>query len=154
MMLHDHPVNLRRAEAGLTPVNSIWPWGWPTGEARSDPPPIRSELLAADAYTLGMQKLAGAAATTASPGQERRDQLAILGAGPGERDGDFFQRIERDWLLPLLRDLRRGRIMRACIVSVDGQCVTASRMDLLKFWRRGVHHPDGEPAASDRWSGP
>jgi hypothetical protein len=154
MMLHDHPVNLRRAEAGLMPVNSIWPWGWPTGEARSEPPQIRSELLAADAYTLGLQKLAGGPAATASRGQACRDQLAILGAGPGESDGDYFQRIERDWLSPLLRDLRRGRIGRACIVSVDGRCVTASRMDLLKFWRRGIDHRDSDPDARHNRSGP
>ncbi len=152
MMLHDHPVNLRRAEAGLMTVNSIWPWGWSTGEDQSEPQ-IRSELLAADAYALGLQKLAGGPVAQGSPAGEVSDQLAILAAGPGESDEDFFQRIEQDWLLPLLRDLWRGRIGRGCIVSADGQCVTTSRMDLLKFWRRGIGHRARDTGDGHRWSG-
>ena len=31
MLLHEHPVNIRRAARGLAPVNSIWLWGFGTG---------------------------------------------------------------------------------------------------------------------------
>ena len=27
MLLHDHPVNLRRQQAGQVPVNALWFWG-------------------------------------------------------------------------------------------------------------------------------
>lgn len=137
MILHEHPVNRRRIEAGLLPVNSIWPWGWRTDESGPPPPVLRTRLIAADPYTLGLQRLAGETSDRSAE-NAAADELGMLIAGAGEGDEAFFQRMERDWLDPLLRDLVRGRIRGACIVSVEGVGVAVSRLDLIRIWRRGA----------------
>jgi len=63
MMLHEHPINLRRSDAGLPPLNSLWPWGWYADEQRPQPPvmlarPQIDDGSDADAYAAGLAILA------------------------------------------------------------------------------------------------
>jgi len=132
MLLHDHPINLRRAEEGLLAINSVWPWGWTRQPAMSTSPGLQARLLSTDVYTKGLEQLATA------PAAADADELAVVASMPGEDSGDFFARLEREWAASLFEDLRRGRISGAKIAVTDGDCVTISRLDLLKFWRRGA----------------
>ena len=132
MLLHEHPVNLRRAEQGLLAINSVWPWGWCSRSTTGRSPALQARLLSADVYVTALEQLAS------DPAAAHADELAVVTRKQGEDPAGYFSRLEREWAAPLLRDLWRGRIGGAQIDVTDGVCVMVSRLDLLKFWRRSV----------------
>lgn len=55
MLLHEHPVNTKRMEQGLLPVNSLWCWG---GHAlQAVPLPTAARVYADDAFSRGLARL-------------------------------------------------------------------------------------------------
>jgi hypothetical protein len=57
MLLHDHPVNERRAACARPAVNSVWIWG--IGGARMPTVRVAGDLLADDAWLAGLWRLHG-----------------------------------------------------------------------------------------------
>ena len=152
MMLHEHPVNLRRTDAGLPPLNSLWPWGWYADDHRAEAPtllriPRIDDENGADAYATGIAILASGAEADAATDcstidahagatEGSRHQFVLVSPRSGETAVQFRSRIEHDWCGPWLRDLRQGRIRRVCIATVAGECAVVNRLDLFRFWRR------------------
>ncbi len=60
MLLHEHPVNTRRAESGKVPINSVWLWGEGAPEALPIEQPWR--VYSDHFYTQSVVAQAGAAA--------------------------------------------------------------------------------------------
>ncbi|WP_308495538.1 hypothetical protein [Duganella guangzhouensis] len=140
MLWHEHPINQARQARGLQPVNSCWLWG---GAGPAAP----QGRLAVAGGTPWMAALASpelrqpdAAQLIAQPG------LAMLGdlIAPAQV-GDWadwlarMQRIEQDWLAPLLAALKDGRIdsLQLVLSHRDGWTTAdCSRAALRKFWRK------------------
>ncbi len=126
MLLHAHPVNRLRETRGSTPINGLWAWGGGRAPALAETP----DLLATDAGWADPDALAAAVADYA--GSRRitcppalADRHAWRGcrhalvipplADRLEAPETALARLERDWLRPLLRAVRFGRIRRASV---------------------------------------
>ncbi len=57
MVLHEHPVNLRRFERGSAAVNSVWLWGFGAAGVAERPP--EGVLLTDDDWLTGLARLLG-----------------------------------------------------------------------------------------------
>jgi hypothetical protein len=136
MALHLSPVQQRREQQGLRPVNALWLWGGgvaPEPRARSLPP-----LFADDALLRGYWLHADAEAH-AWPGRLEGclaaapdgfvASLPDLTAAPdaGSRDGLFTEARQL---------LGRGDLDRLVLLFADGLAVTLRRRHSLRFWRK------------------
>jgi hypothetical protein len=148
MLMHDHPVNLARAERGEAPINSVWFWG--AGRLPHCPTAPAMHWWADDPFVIGLARCAGS----------RRDPLPANGstwlhaAGTGTHalvlprlPGPAEQRqleIERAWLKPLATAVLRGEIGTATLATYRGgneiRC-RLTRLALLKLWRRTPRLP-------------
>lgn len=144
MLLHAHPVNRRREARGVAPINGLWAWGGGRAPAITQAP----DLLAAEPTSADPDVLAAAVATYA--GTRRilcppalagshvwrgcRHALVIPPVADGpEASETALARIERDWLQPLLRAMRMGRVRRASI-SLPTDPPLRIELDWLGAW--------------------
>lgn len=160
MLLHEHPVNLAREARGEPLVNSLWFWGAGQfdipgtrafAQVASDDPVARGLALASGAAATPLP--ATAAAWLASRGSAQGITLLHLDflsapAAYGDGSGwlEQLERLERDWVSPLLDELREGRIGMLTLavpgsVDADGEPqpgleAELVRADLRRFWRR------------------
>jgi hypothetical protein len=128
MLLHDHPMHAARSQVGLAPANSLWFWGagrLPTAlRARIDALASEDPLLCAMARAAQIP----CAATLPTDG-------AALGA-IDLRAGRDLELLDRQWIEPAERALKRGSVPALEIVFADGESLTCSRASAFAFWRR------------------
>lgn len=130
VVLHNHPHNERRIAAGQAPINSLWFWG-----AGRVPDHVRSgfrEVLSDDD---AMQAFGAAAGAEGSNLPERWP------AGGADRLVDLrhlrdLAALDRDWLSPLLDDLRARKLDTATLEFGDGRRFRLARGQRWRFWRR------------------
>jgi hypothetical protein len=138
MVLHEHPVNLRRAAQGLPAVNSVWLWGFGTaGSARRAPP---GELLGDDDWLAGLWRLHGA-----EPGPPERLEAALGGdapvirlglAKPVRTDGaTAWSGLEQQVFAPARAALLRGRVGSVALL-LGATVFEVDRGARWRFWRR------------------
>ena len=164
MLLHEHPVNVAREARGEPQVNSLWCWG----AGQIDIPSARhfAQVASNDPVARGIARASGAAATalpqtatawlaTRQTAQESASGIALLhidalaapaAYGDGLRWLEQLAVIERDWIAPLLAELRDGRIGMLTLVVPGGIDAEGEpfagleaeivRADLRRFWRR------------------
>ncbi len=150
MVLHAHPVNQARAEAGLPVVNSLWPWGGgrlPAFETCANAT-AHDALWSNDPVARGIARLLRIEGTTLPAKFESaaaRKPLAVFDAlEQPARSGDAIvwrdelARLEADWLAPALADLRSGRLGALRLIAPGDPAaeLQLSRHDLWKFWRK------------------
>lgn len=122
MLLHAHPVNAARAEAGRSPVTSVWWWGggsWPEfGPAaidavRGGPHWVRAACAAAG---IEFQPLDASPAPDLAPGASHA--LLILDDEWEESalTPDALPQWDETWFGPLRAALAAGRLDRAALV--------------------------------------
>lgn len=154
MLLHAADVNTERERAGALPANSIWLWGG--GEA---PRPVLApaQVLGSDPLSRGLARLAGdhlepgaqapaigglpahggdwepRTGTTLVTDWRLRDPLIH---GDPDAWAQALERIEADWLVPLLERLQVGAFDELEIRPADGRRFRISRRGLRRFWRR------------------
>jgi hypothetical protein len=131
IVLHNHPWNAQRAARGRAPVNSLWFWGGGVlpDEARAWHSTIFSDDETASAL--------GRAACVAQP---------LPGRFPGTPDDAVFDlqadrdlaRLQRDWLLPALAEIDRGRLKSLELDLADGRAFEITRGQRWRFWRRAM----------------
>ena len=135
MALHEHDVNLKRAEAALPPINSLWLWGG--GIA---PEPVKRELpplLANDPLFRGYWNSCTAVV---------EDWPADIESVASTLSSTFvavMPDFTPDVLAPLLTDclgqlrhaLQRGTLGSLSLLFRDGLSIEISRWDMLRFWR-------------------
>ena len=124
---------------GLLPVNSLWLWGGAVPAAASSAPvaisggPAWMQALAADTP-------AAAAQLIARPGA-----VMVADLIPSAQTGDWadwlgqMQRIDQEWLAPLLAALKDGRVGRVTLVLSHRHGMTtagSSRLAQYQFWRK------------------
>lgn len=142
IVLHNHPWNVRRAERGLVPVNSLWLWGGgvlPT-TVRGDVARCASD----DDLACSLVRLAG--------GDAGRLPASFADAALSDGSTLFDLRrtrdlaaLQRDWLLPVLRAVGEGRCASATVDSADGGRLVLRSGQRWRFWRR----PWPMPVATD-----
>jgi hypothetical protein len=138
MVLHEHPVNLRRAANGQPPVNSVWLWG--VGTAGSTWQAPEGELLTDDDWLAGLWRLHGAepvlperlASMLEDPGPSILAGLA--GSAAADRRA-AWTRLERDVFEPVRAALLRGRLELVSMLFGTSSFELGSDAR-WQFWRR------------------
>lgn len=143
-ILHAHPVNRRREEAGKPTINSLWPWG--QGASPANVRPAFDVVWNDDPVMAGLCKLAGVPClrppTHFLPASGR--VLAVIDrlATPArELDAlawrTALQAFERDWLAPALADCSTLQLVGSPVGSAPAQVAFEyRRSDRLRFWRK------------------
>jgi hypothetical protein len=163
MLLHAHPINKRRLDAGKPPVNTLWLWGagrlpeaaaaapWSSVRGGEASLPLLRGLAAWSRTAL--QPAADCASLL--PGSSERslvcldDLLPPLQGFDAMAWRDAVLRLEADWLAPLDAALRRGRIAKLTLVGLGDEAVahtTLTPWSRHRFWRRprplaDLHYP-------------
>ena len=133
IVLHNHELNARRREAGLSPVNGLWFWGG--GHLPDNVTFAQANVVSTD---LPLQMLL---ALSAQSGRSIEDFEAAIVAGP----------ISGDWLLDLRQRRDAAKVVEAaldvvcrhladgavCFDFADGHVVNWRRVHRWRFWRRG-----------------
>jgi hypothetical protein len=153
MILHAHPLNQQRENAGQMTINSLWLWGGGTlqDEARAK---SFDALWSDDPLALGLACQAGIAScpppadaatllAQTPPGTRQLLVLdTLLGPVQYENSADYRQAmmaLEQCWFAPLKQALATGKISRLRIDAPTAYATLAwecRRSDLWKFWRR------------------
>lgn len=150
LLFHAHPVNEARRAQGIAAIAGMHPWGG--GEMpQCDTQPeaaaggaSRPAALAAPAteepYLAGLRRLGVLPALT--PFVPRAWSLASVRAGsiawpvPIESmNAGALDRLEADWAVPLLAQLRRGRL-KALRIITSRRVFTLRPVDAWRTWRR------------------
>lgn len=148
-LLHAHPVNRRREAAGRPSANSLWPWG--QGSLPHAVPATYTAVWSDDPVVAGLCAHAGIA-WAGSPVRHQPDsgrRLAILDhlAAPARTLDALAWRaallaIERDWLLPAVKALKRGQHAELRLIGTrlgrqpETVAFDLKRGGLLRFWRK------------------
>ena len=145
-LLHDHPINAERQQAGRPPVNSLWPWGG--GRLQGTPAAPWRAVFGADPVLAGLAALAGVVREPLPPSfaLPPADGLALVDdlAAPYRAHDALAWRealleVDRRWLAPALAALRTGRLRRLRLVAFGDEAsldMDLRRGDTWRFWRR------------------
>ena len=130
VVLHNHPVNARRVEAGKPPVNSLWFWG-----ASTLPDHVTTSYTAIFSDDDAFQAFAATAKAHTAP-------LPPRWVAGGEnclfdlRRSRDLTPLQSQWIEPLLRDLRDGAVDTVVLDFADGARFTLRTNQRWRFWRR------------------
>jgi hypothetical protein len=138
MLLHEHPVNVRRESTRSLPVNALWLWGFGAYDAapRRIAGADRVALQCDDAWLRSFWRVHG--------GEERA--LGQAGSGPGDalvamtqpptaEPGEALAEIDSSLLARAARALQSGELRR--LELHDGAQVHAlDRQSRFRVWRR------------------
>lgn len=151
-LLHAHPVNQRREERGLMPVNSLWLWG-----AGSLPPRVEAEfdgVWSANPLALGLARAAGVSAhpvpveaarllDQATPDTRQlvllEDLTAPVHYQNGEAYRDAIAALDAHWFAPLQKALASGKLKHLRLVAPTAYGLLtweSSRAAQWRFWQR------------------
>jgi hypothetical protein len=136
MLLHEHPVNVRRAERGLLPANALWLWGF--GRAQERVGTALPALCTDDAWLRGLWRLHGGSAQplrTAMQALTTERALLVAAAAIGGDPGDELARWDAELAAPLAAALRAGHIEDAGLLLGDVSYALA-HADRFAVWRR------------------
>jgi hypothetical protein len=133
VVLHAHPVNARRAAAGLPAVNSLWFWGAGARPARVGAQLDR--LASEDVLLRALGLAAGIAVERELPADAAGHVLLDL------RPLRDVAILESRWLAPAWQALRGGGIGSLRLLFADGAAWSLSRAAAWMFWRRPAALP-------------
>jgi len=126
VLLHNHPRNAQRAEAGRVAVNALWPWGGGPlqGSVLPDHAMAAFPMLHSDDVLLhGLAQLANIDAMPATP--------------PVAEDALFdLRKADAATLRPMLDALHRGELRELALDFSDGPQFTLRCSQRWRFWRR------------------
>jgi hypothetical protein len=144
MLLHNHPINQLRAQAGKLPVNSVWFWGegsMPTVTSSNWDQVYGDEVLVEALAQLAAVKHAPLAAfdpRTASG----HCLLVIDDCYATVQDKDVFrwlaciEEIQNRYLTPLQANLKQQRCRSVTLLPVNGRQYQMTQRRLPRWWHR------------------
>ena len=145
MVLHADPVNEERRQRGALPINSLWFSG---GGTLSSASTSFQAVIGGSALAHGLSKLAQIPFTAAEQGiaaiSANDVLIELLDAATASMRldpaawKDALEDLEQRWVAPLAGLLKKGRIRRLVVATVDnGRSYrwTVSRMNLWRWWR-------------------
>lgn len=148
ILLHGSTVNVEREKEGKLPVNSLWFWG--SGRLPRIAPVTWTGVWSIEPVSLSLAKLSGtpAAGLPDSYADWRRqvetggEHLVILDEahdatlyGDAPRWQETLEKLEQDWMEPLLRDLKTGALNRVTIITDAGNSFTLNSSQARRWWR-------------------
>ena len=163
MLLHDHPVNVRRAEAGTPAINALWIWGGGTltqavaANNASLEPPVFTNVVARLVLARGLGIAYQLPVVTLPPALDvaalGERSLVVLHTATREVRAQSRQTwpnavaaSERDWIAPAVAAFDAGQLDRltillpgesaSLVLEVDRQGVIAKLMSLLRANKR------------------
>ncbi len=150
MWLHEHPLNIERARAGMPAISTLWLWGCgpaprTLGSSGADTPQIRpppTTLIGDDPYVAGLAKLNGVAWQPLPSGfpQLTASRTVIVAEVfaravlPQGSPLDALEAFDRDWVTPALAAVTRAEVGRLTLIANDRSLTFASR-HRLRLWR-------------------
>lgn len=161
ILLHTTTVNSERERNGKLPINSLWFWGG--GRLPRITPVSWTQVWSDEPVSLSLARLSGTSGENAPKGfndwYERADKPGehfivldeIHGAPVYENAGlrnDSLQRLEENWMQPLLQALKTGVIASASLVTDSGMYFSITSRQARRWWRfrrplaayRAAHH--------------
>lgn len=148
ILLHGATVNVEREKAGKLPVNSLWFWG--SGRLPRITPVKWTCVWSSEPVGLSLAKLSGtpAAELPGGYGDWRRradmngEHLVVLDAGHEAalyHDAMAWQKtldkLEADWMQPLLHELKSGTLERATLMTDVGAGFALTPRQARRWWR-------------------
>lgn len=148
ILLHTMTVNAEREKTGKLPINSLWFWGG--GRLPRIKPVAWVRIWSKEPVSLSLARLSGTPAETAP---DRFEDWQKLAARPGEYlvvlddahhaalCGNFtewnnsMQRLERDWLSPLLQALKSNSVSKATLITDEGKYFSITSRQARHWWR-------------------
>lgn len=156
ILLHTAAVNTRREERGVLPINSLWFWGGGRLPSIADVP--WAQVHSEEPITLALARLSEtpSSARPASFGDWQRQahhagaHLVVLdevraAAQYGESGAwaTLIERLDRDWIAPLVEAVR-SRALAEATLCTDAGTYRLTRAHARRWWRRrrplGVYH--------------
>ena len=143
ILLHTSPVNVAREARGALPANSVWFWGG--GRLPQPGQSTWTQVWSAEPLSQGLARLSALplAATPVDAGRwlgaaaVAGDQLVVLDAlGAASGRSASLQRLEQDWLMPLLAAVHSGTLAELRLLSDAGPALLYRRAHRWRFWRR------------------
>ncbi|MDH3310229.1 MAG: hypothetical protein OEM48_06615 [Gammaproteobacteria bacterium] len=148
ILLHTATVNAEREKNGKLPINSLWFWG--SGRLPRITPVSWTRVWSNEPVTLSLAKLSGTArgALPSDYADWRRqseltgEHLIILDEAHAaslyaDATGwhENLQKIEQNWMEPLLSDLQSGKIARATLLMDAGIGYSITPRLARRWWR-------------------
>jgi hypothetical protein len=141
MLLHEHPVNERRARQRQAPVNALWLWGFGAFDVAAEGLPGTSgwTLRTDDPWLRAFWHLHGgteeslAAAGAVVAGHE----LIALAQPPTSDPGEALAELDSS-LLARLASAVRGGALRLLEIHDGARVLTLDAHARLRFWRRPI----------------
>jgi hypothetical protein len=140
MLLHEHPVNDRRAARGLPPVNSVWLWG--IGAEREPTADVKGgDLLTDDAWLAALwRRHGGRIRSVAELGHALEEggadlRVATVAAREGRPAADVLQALETSVFAPVRAALAASRVSRVSLYA-GGRVIDLTPSARWAFWRR------------------
>ncbi len=143
MALHDHAVNVERAERGLPPVNSLWIWGGGHAPERSElalPPLFSDDPLLAGYWERGTSVSYQWPADIEACLQESANGFVAVAPDLVD-DIPFLEHC----IAIMIRALASGALSNVILLSRDGIRADLGRTDGLYFWRRDTSLLESSP---------
>lgn len=152
MLLHEHPVNMRREQLDRPIINSVWPWGGGTSEPVT--PPKLTELYADDPLARGLGHTIDIAVNAVpdgltnltSDGRARGVVWVVLDrlrSASAYRDVQAWRAglsdLETRWFTPALDALRQRQLGMLTLYAIGPSstlAIESTATDLRYFWRR------------------
>jgi hypothetical protein len=149
ILLHSSTVNVEREKEGKLPVNSLWFWG--SGRLPRIMPVTWAGVWSNEPVSLSLAKLSGTMAAGLPDGYAdwRRlaetvgEHLVVLDEAhdatlyaDAARWQEATEKLEGDWMEPLLRDLKAGVLDRATFITDAGKSFTIGSGQARRWWRR------------------
>lgn len=132
VILHNHPVNLARAQAGKLTANTLWFWGG--GVVPDHVRSAHAEVRSDDLLLAALAKRAGV------PWRETGMSLMPLDTSTGVlidlRRARDLKMLEQDWIAPALKLLRARLFQRLTLDFADGARWHYRHAQRWRFWRR------------------
>jgi len=146
LLMHEHPVNIRRQEQGLPVINSLWLWGGgTTPEITTNGMP---DLYTADHLFVGYW---AAANIETQPWSSFANCVEISPHGfVAVLDESSVARLQ-DCISDLAGVLKHGKMQRLAVLFRDGLAVEINKFDRFKIWR-GMSPFLDEYDQSEEWS--
>lgn len=129
MVLHTHPLNAERAAAGKLPVNTLWFWG--AGRMPDHVRSRHSQVSGQDALLQALGKAAGI-----KPGIPNPGAALLPGALLDLRHLDTPDRLEKQWLKPVLARIGKEGITALVLDFGDGLVLRWRNGHRWRFWRQ------------------
>jgi len=149
ILLHASAVNSEREQQGKLPINSLWFWGGGRLPRIKTPPWAR--VWSEEPVSLSLARLSATATENVPEGfdawrrraNEPGEHLVVLAEtrdasvhADVARWREAMNRLEQNWMVPLLQALKAGKLSKAVLVTDIGLRFALDARRTRRWWRR------------------